>query len=334
MPNALARTIYTDLLDDIAALYEDAREGQVRFAWETGRRIVEVEQQGEVRAGYGSGLIRSLSADLTARYGAGSGFSETNLKVMRQLYRMNPGGLKKSPQADLLSWSDQRELLPVKDAKARQRLVKRIAGKGLKRDELRELIRRETGADGSKLPAKPLAPLARPAPEGLLLGTLRAAKPEVTSLRKVSRDEILVDCGFFVYRAVAKGDLEGRLTGTPSYTYCATVERVVDGDTLVVLIDTGFGNILEEKLRLRGVNTPELGTPEGEKAKKFVEKLLPAGTVIVLKSQKSTDPHGRFVVDIFYLHPTGEGGGPEIIESGEYLNQVLLDKGYAVRMKE
>jgi endonuclease YncB( thermonuclease family) len=110
------------------------------------------------------------------------------------------------------------------------------------------------------------------------------------------------------------------------------VERVIDGDTLVVLIDTGFGDPLEEKLRLRGINTPELGTPEGEKAKKFVEKLLPVGSTIVFKSKKSTDPHGRFVVDLFYKKGVSD---PEaIIADGVYLNQQLLDEGYAVRMAE
>ena len=121
------------------------------------------------------------------------------------------------------------------------------------------------------------------------------------------------------------------ITDTPAYTYSAQVERVVDGDTLLVLIDVGLGCIMHERLRLRGVNTPELGTPEGEKAKKYVAGLLPAGSTIVIKSYR-TDDYGRFVVDTFYK--IGCNDPQEIIANGEYLNQVLLDKGYAVRMKE
>ena len=123
------------------------------------------------------------------------------------------------------------------------------------------------------------------------------------------------------------------MTETPSYTYAATVDRVIDGDTLSVLVDVGFGIIMHDKLRLRGIDCPELGTPEGERAKRFVVGLLPVGSTIVLKSHKTkTDNHGRFVADIFFK--TGANSPNEIIQGGVYLNQHLLDEGHAVRMKE
>ena len=37
--------------------------------WEIGRRIVESEQEGKRRAGYGEELLKKLSADLTGRFG-------------------------------------------------------------------------------------------------------------------------------------------------------------------------------------------------------------------------------------------------------------------------
>ena len=52
--------------------------------WEIGRRIVEHEQEGRRRAGYGEALIERLAADLTARFRRG--FSQTNLKQMREFY--------------------------------------------------------------------------------------------------------------------------------------------------------------------------------------------------------------------------------------------------------
>jgi endonuclease YncB( thermonuclease family) len=122
------------------------------------------------------------------------------------------------------------------------------------------------------------------------------------------------------------------------------VDRVIDGDTLKVIIDVGFpgpsgaqagtgGIVVYDKLRLRGINCPELGTPDGDKAKRYVEKLLPPGSRIILKSHKSgVDKYGRFVVDTFYK--TGCDDAEEIIASGTYLNQELLDEGYAVRMAE
>jgi endonuclease YncB( thermonuclease family) len=45
-----------------------------------------------------------------------------------------------------------------------------------------------------------------------------------------------------------------------------------------------------------------------------------------------TEKWGRFLADVFYKEV--DSAPEEIIEGGEYLNQVLLDKGYAVRMEE
>ncbi len=120
------------------------------------------------------------------------------------------------------------------------------------------------------------------------------------------------------------------LSGEMSYTYAATVDRVIDGDTLLALVEAGFRIIVRDRLRLRGIDCPEVGTPEGDRAKRFVEKLLPTGATIVLKSHKwKTDIHGRFVVDVFYKK--GAADAREIIKDGVYLNQILLDKGLAVR---
>ncbi len=56
--------------------------------WETGRRIVEAEQQGKRRAGYGEQLIERLSLDLTAQFGRG--FGVVNLSQMRKFYELWP----------------------------------------------------------------------------------------------------------------------------------------------------------------------------------------------------------------------------------------------------
>ena len=52
--------------------------------WEVGHRIVEAEQKGKRRAGYGEQLIERLADDLTSRFGRG--FSRQNLQQMRQFY--------------------------------------------------------------------------------------------------------------------------------------------------------------------------------------------------------------------------------------------------------
>lgn len=83
---------YAGLLSGIAALLEDARRTSVRAVngiltatyWEVGRRIVEFEQGGQKRAGYGEELLKRLGQDLAAQHGRG--FSERNLIRMRAFY--------------------------------------------------------------------------------------------------------------------------------------------------------------------------------------------------------------------------------------------------------
>ena len=83
---------YGDVHGAIVALLEAARRAAARNVnalmsasyWEIGRRIVESEQGGAARAGYGEALLKRLSADLSARFGRG--FSERNLEQMRLFY--------------------------------------------------------------------------------------------------------------------------------------------------------------------------------------------------------------------------------------------------------
>ncbi len=87
---------YDRLLGDLSGLLEQARRTTARAInsvmtavyWETGRRIVEFEQGGERRAGYGEALLGRLALDLTARFGRG--FSRQNLQYMRQFFATFP----------------------------------------------------------------------------------------------------------------------------------------------------------------------------------------------------------------------------------------------------
>ena len=83
---------YGRLVSGISGLLEQAQRTAARTVnslltatyWEIGRRIVEFEQGGQVRAGYGEALFARLSRDLGAR--CGRGFSERNLRQMRTFY--------------------------------------------------------------------------------------------------------------------------------------------------------------------------------------------------------------------------------------------------------
>jgi len=121
----------------------------------------------------------------------------------------------------------------------------------------------------------------------------------------------------------------------PLHVYKAIVEKVVDGDTLLVRVDLGFDVWVNQRARFRGINTAELvknGIPSGpaaergEKAKAFVEGKLKDIGFIVLKSYK-TDIFGRYVADIFY-HPT-IAKKEEVYSAGFFLNAELLAAGLA-----
>ena len=61
---------------------------QVAANWLIGREIVEEEQQGKRRAGYGEQILEDLSIKLTCEYGGG--FSVQNLRLFRQFYQTYP----------------------------------------------------------------------------------------------------------------------------------------------------------------------------------------------------------------------------------------------------
>ena len=83
---------YKGLVADLSRLLENARRTSARAVnaamtvtyWELGRRIVEFEQGGEKRAGYGEELIQGLADDLGRRFGRGSSYP--NLSKFRKFY--------------------------------------------------------------------------------------------------------------------------------------------------------------------------------------------------------------------------------------------------------
>lgn len=60
----------------------------VEAYWKIGREIIEEEQQGQSRAGYGERIIGNLSERMIGRYG--KGFAQANLKYMRRFYSAYP----------------------------------------------------------------------------------------------------------------------------------------------------------------------------------------------------------------------------------------------------
>lgn len=71
-----------------ASVARSVNTTQVVSYWLIGREIVEEEQQGRKRAGYGEALLEDLARRLKADFG--SGYSVNNLKFIRQFYLEYP----------------------------------------------------------------------------------------------------------------------------------------------------------------------------------------------------------------------------------------------------
>jgi predicted nuclease of restriction endonuclease-like (RecB) superfamily len=101
---------YGALVSGISQLLDQARRAAARTVnhfltatyWDIGRRIVEFEQGGQVRARYGEALLKRLAHDLTARHGRGFGL--VNLSQMRKFYQLWPTApILQTPSEKLLA---------------------------------------------------------------------------------------------------------------------------------------------------------------------------------------------------------------------------------------
>lgn len=110
------------------------------------------------------------------------------------------------------------------------------------------------------------------------------------------------------------------------YTYNAEVVKVVDGDTLDLNVDLGFTVFTKIRIRLARIDAYEVrlykGTTEEEKAKgiearEFVEQLAENAKSVVVNTT-GRGKYGRWIA--------------ELIIDGKNLSDVLLAKGYAVKV--
>jgi len=105
----------------------------------------------------------------------------------------------------------------------------------------------------------------------------------------------------------------------------ARVHRVVDGDTVDLIIDLGFDVWLKERVRLAGIDAYESRTRDavekakGLRAKAFVENWVEGygGIVILHSTNFSTGKYGRTLGRLFD------------ISGSDCLNDMLLSEGHA-----
>ena len=91
-----------------------ANTAMVSFYWEIGRVIVEEEQRGAERAGYGKRLLESLSKRLSAEFC--KGFDPSNLRYMRLFFQAFP--IRDALRHEL-TWTHYRLLVRIENLQAR-----------------------------------------------------------------------------------------------------------------------------------------------------------------------------------------------------------------------
>jgi micrococcal nuclease len=111
----------------------------------------------------------------------------------------------------------------------------------------------------------------------------------------------------------------GGASQPPTKPGVGRIDRVVDGDTVIVKIDGA-----SERVRLIGINTPESVKPNtpvqcfGKEASEFTGAMLPSGAEVRLeRDAEARDNYGRLLA---YLYRTTDG---------MFVNLELAKQGYA-----
>ncbi len=111
------------------------------------------------------------------------------------------------------------------------------------------------------------------------------------------------------------------------YHYKAEVLSVYDGDTVTLMIDQGMKHFARVKVRMIGINTPEIRTKDleekkrGYEAKEYLKSRIEGKNVIVHTQKKGK--FGRWLGVLWTYDPNAE-------ELGESLNDEMIRVGHAV----
>ena len=119
------RNVLDKVVSDVRAIIEQGRkmaytaasQAAILTYWNVGRRIVEEEQLGSVRAKYGSQLIPMLAKELSNEYG--SGYGRRNLAYYRKFYLTFNDWEILHTRVQNLEWSHVRRVLSVTNPDAR-----------------------------------------------------------------------------------------------------------------------------------------------------------------------------------------------------------------------
>ncbi len=319
---------------EIAAGRREVEHRQALTYWRVGKFIKGHILYHKDRAGYGEKIFVRLAKKLE--------IDQSTLYQSVKFFETYPI-LDARPK---LHWSDYRKLITVKDQHKRRSLEEKTRRQGLVSRQLENEVRALKAGDGENT-----APATADSIKLLLL-----TRGQLYTYRLDGKEEeILLDLGFNVFwenlpAAVLKMKagtvLASRLNAKTKsgfqfnastvkekeiFTYKARVLKVIDGDTLSVSVQLGFGQRVRQRLRLRFIDAPEIDTPEGKKARDFVANVFKDCAFVVIKTYQS-DKYDRYLTDLFFL--PGESDPATVAAQGRFLNQELLSAGLVKRYEE
>jgi len=107
------------------------------------------------------------------------------------------------------------------------------------------------------------------------------------------------------------------------YEYKCDVKRIVDGDTVDVIIDLGFSIFYSTRVRLYGIDTPESRTRNKDEkvrgllSKDYLKEWLDQGGVIIRTYRDKKGKFGRVL--------------GEMVVGGRNINLLMVNENYAVK---
>ena len=91
-----------------------------------------------------------------------------------------------------------------------------------------------------------------------------------------------------------------------TWTYFGTVERWIDGDTLVVSLDLGLDVWrMHQTIRVAHIDAPEIDTVDGKLALIFAQTAVPVGSRVKIVSHK-WEKFGRLLATVTYGDPPSD----------------------------
>lgn len=113
-----------------------------------------------------------------------------------------------------------------------------------------------------------------------------------------------------------------------------TLERVIDGDTVVGTVDNGFYTSIRQSFRLYGINAPEMNSPDPAlraraiTSRQFLVDRFALHEWLVKSYKNPGDKYGRFLAELWEI--MADDGKGNVTTSEESLNAMMVRLGYAV----